>query len=63
MTQEEKNKMLEKLNKMLERSDKAILIWNRLLDNKACPEEYCLKQIDISNQKKKAIIERIKKYE
>jgi hypothetical protein len=27
------------------------------------PEEYCLKQIDISNQKKKAIIEMIKKYE
>jgi hypothetical protein len=63
MTQEEKDKMLEKLNKMLEKSDKAISIYNRLLDNKSCPEEHCLKQIDMINQKKKAIIEMIKKYE
>ena len=63
MTQEEKDKLLEKLNQMLEKSDKAISIWNRLLETNEYPEENCLKQIDINNQQKKAIIKMIKKYE
>ena len=63
MTQEEKDKLLEKLNQMLEESDKAISIWNRLLETNEYPEEDCLKQIDINYQQKKAIIKMIKKYE
>ena len=63
MTQEEKDRLLEKLNQMLKKCDEAISIWNRLLETNEYPEEDCLEQIDINNQQKKAIIRMIKIYE
>ena len=63
MTQKEKEKLLEKLNQMLEKSDKAISIWVGLMENDKYPKEDCLKQINISNQQKEAILKMIEKYE
>ena len=63
MKREDKDKLLEKLNQMLEKSDEAISIWNRLLKTNEYPEETCLKQIDINNQQKKAILKMIEKHE
>ena len=63
MKQEDKDKLLEKLNQMLEKSDKAISIWVRLMENDKYPKEDCLKQINISNQQKESILKMIEKYE
>lgn len=62
MTQEDKDKLLGKLNQMLEKSDKAISIWVGLMENDKYPKEDCLKQINISNQQKEAILKMIEKY-
>ena len=63
MTQEDKDKLLKKLNQMLEKSNEAISIWVRLMENDKYPKEDCLKQINISNQQKEAIIKMIEKYD
>ena len=63
MTREEKDKLLKKLNQMLEKSNEAISIWVRLMENDKYPKEDCLKQINISNQQKEAIIKMIEKYD
>ena len=62
MTIEETDRLLGKLNQMLEKSDKAISIWMDLMEQDKYPKEDCLKQIDISNQQKNAILKMIEMY-
>ena len=50
MTQEEKNKLIAKLNQMVERSNKAITIWTRLMEQGQYPMQDCLEHIEISNK-------------
>ena len=63
MKQEDKDKLLEKLNQMLERADKAISILVRLMENDTYPKEDCLEQIDTSNKQKEAILKMIENME
>ena len=63
MTQEEKDKLLEKLNQMVERSNKAITIWTRLMEQGQYPMQDCLEHIEISNKTKESCLEMIKKYD
>lgn len=63
MEQKDTDKLLKKLHQMLEKSNKAISIWIELMKKDKYPKEDCLKQIDISNQQKKAILKMIKNYE
>lgn len=63
MTQEEKDKLLEKLNQMVEHSNKAITIWTNLMEQGKYPTEDCLEHINISNQQKEACLKMIRKYD
>ena len=63
MTQEEKNKLITKLNQMVERSNKAITIWTRLMEQGQYPMQDCLEHIEISNKTKESCFEIIKKYD
>ena len=63
MTQEEKNKLIAKLNQMVERSNKAITIWTRLMEQGQYPMQDCLEHIEISNKTKESCLEMIKKYD
>ena len=62
MTQEEKDKLIEILNQIVELSNKSINIWTNLMQQGNYPTEDCLKQINISNQKKEACFKIIRKY-
>lgn len=63
MTQEEIDKLLEKLNQMVERSNKAITIWTRLMEQGQYPMQDCLEHIEISNKIKESYLKLIKKYD
>lgn len=63
MTQEDKNKLLEKLNQMVECSNKAIAIWTNLMEQGKYPMENCLEHINRSNQQKEACLKMIRKYD
>jgi hypothetical protein len=63
MTQEEKDRLLEKLNQMVELSNKAITIWTNLMEQGKYPAEDCLEHINISNQQKEACLKMIRKYD
>lgn len=63
MTQEEKNKLIAKLNQMVERSNKAIAFWTRLMEQGQYPMQDCLERIEISNKTKESCLEMIKKYD
>ena len=63
MTQEENDKLLEKLNQMVERSNKAITIWTNLMERAEYPAEVCLKQIHIINKTKESYLKLIEEYD
>ena len=63
MTQEEKNKLIAKLNQMVERSNKAIAFWTHLMEQGQYPMQDCLDHIEISNKTKESCLEMIKKYD
>lgn len=63
MTQEEKDKLLEKLNQMVELSNKEITIWTSLMECGEYPAEDCLKQIRINNKTKESYLKLIEEYE
>ena len=63
MTQEDKDKLLEKLNQMVELSNKAITIWTSLMECGKYPAEDCLKQIHINNETKESCLKLIEKIE
>jgi uncharacterized protein YeaC (DUF1315 family) len=63
MTQEDKDKLLKKLNQMVEHSNKAITIWTRLMEQGKYPPEDCLVHINLSNQQKEACLKMIRKYD
>ena len=63
MTQEEKDKLLEKLNQMVEQSNKAITIWTNLMERAEYPAEVCLKQIYIINKTKELYLKLIEEYD
>lgn len=63
MTQEEKNKLIIKLNQMVEQSNTAITIWTRLMEQGQYPMQDCLEHIEISNKTKESCLEMIKKYD
>lgn len=63
MTREEKNKLIEILNQIVERSDKAITIWTRLMEQGKYPTEDCLEHINLSNQQKEAYLKIIREYD
>lgn len=63
MTQEDKDKLLEKLNQMVELSNKAITIWTSLMECGKYPAEDCLKQIHINNKTKELCLKLIEEYD
>lgn len=63
MTQEDKDKLLEKLHQMVERSNKSITIWTRLMEQNKYPTEDCLEHINLSNKTKEAYLKMIRKYD
>ena len=63
MTQEDKDKVLEKLNQIIELSNKAITIWTNLMEQGKYPIEDCLEHINLSNQQKEACLKMIRKYD
>ena len=63
MTQEEKDKLIEKLNQMVELSNKSITIWTKLMEQCNYPKKVCLEQININNQEKEACFKIIRKYD
>lgn len=63
MTQEDKDKLLEKLHQMVERSNQSITIWTRLMEQNKYPTEDCLEHINLSNKTKEAYLKIIRKYD
>lgn len=63
MTQEDKDKLLEKLHQMVEHCNKSITIWTRLMEQGKYPMEDCLEHINTNIQQKKACLKMIIKYD
>lgn len=62
MEQEDKDKLVEKLNQMIELSNKSITLWTRLMEQDIYPTKDCLEHINLSNKTKESCLKMIRKY-